>query len=135
MKRTHKNPLVRKEDARPAGREGECFYCRQKEDTPHKDKCVILNRKVKVRYTFELEIEIPHHWNQHDIEFHRNDGSWCASNTIGDLSIYDEHLDNDFGVGGIGCMCSVFQCEVIDVPDAEPYVGTKFKKEPKPEEN
>jgi len=110
------NPLVLSNDdgIRPAGNPDQCFYCKQKVGTPHKDGCVILNRKVKVKYSYEIEIEVPHGWSKDDIEFHRNESSWCADSSLRELS---EISNNET----IGCLCNVFECEVLEIPEAKPY--------------
>jgi hypothetical protein len=108
-------PLVLSNDdgIRPAGKPDECFYCKQKVGQPHKSDCVILSRKVKVRYSFEIEIEVPWEWDAETIRFHRNDSSWCANNAIREL---EEFTDDD-----ARCLCQGFHCEVLEIPDAKPY--------------
>ena len=108
-------PLVLPNDdgIRPAGKPDECFYCGQKVGNPHLPECVILCRKVKVRYSYEIEIEVPWSWNKEDIEFHRNIGSWCADNTINEIEKYKR--DNNC------CLCHCFKAEVLEIPDALPY--------------
>lgn len=111
------NPLVLPDDdgIRPAGEPDECLYCKQKVGTPHNSDCVILERKVKVRYSFEIEIEVPHSWTEDDIEWHRNMGSWCADNAINELTEASKGH----------CLCNSFHCEVLDIPEAEPYRKNK----------
>jgi len=108
-------PIVLPDDdgIRPAGKPDECFYCRQKVGTPHKQDCVIPSRKVKVRYSFDIEIEVPWEWDKHMIEFSRGESSWCASNAIEELEKYESESE--------GCLCGVFDCEVLEIPDAPPY--------------
>lgn len=114
------NVLSNDDGIRPAGNQDECFYCNQKIGTPHKLDCIILNRKVKVRYTFDIEIEVPWSWNKYDIEFNRNDGSWCADNSIKELTqaMYEKNIKNN-------CLCNDFNCEVLEIPDKTPY---RYKK-------
>ena len=115
-RRNRMNSLVLQDDdgIRPAGNPDECFYCHQKVGTPHKNDCVILNRKVKVRYTFEIEIEQPHSWDKQQIERHRNNGSWCADNAVSELDNYPG-----------SCLCPVFHCEVLEIPDVPPFRKNK----------
>lgn len=100
------------EGIRPLTGPDMCCYCRQPVGKPHTLKCVILQRKVRVRYTFDIEIEVPHFWDKSNIEFHRNEGSWCANNALTDIK---QQVTDD------GCLCSVFKCEVLEVPDNPPY--------------
>lgn len=107
-------PVVLSNDdgIRPAGNPDECFYCNQKVGHPHKSNCVVLKKRAKVRYSFEFEIDVPWGWNQGNILFHRNDGSWCADNALQELQEASEKQ---------GCLCPVFTCEVLEISEAPPY--------------
>lgn len=109
-------PIVLQDDAgiRPAGRQDECFYCQQKIGTPHLETCVILQQKVKIRYSFEIEIDVPAHWDRDNIEFHRNEGSWCADNAYDAIESFVEEK-------GLSCSCSIFKAEVIEQLDPGPF--------------
>lgn len=109
-------PLVLVDDdgIRPAGSPGACFYCHADVGTPHLCDCVILQRRVKVRYVFEIEIDVPHCWVAEDVEFNRNDSSWCADNAVDDVSDF-------LAAKGDGCLCNDFTCEVLVIPEAEPF--------------
>jgi hypothetical protein len=114
-------PIVTNNDPgfRPAGQNDHCFYCKQRIGTPHKETCVIVVKTVKVRYTIELEIEVPYFWDQHNIEFHRNEGSWCANNCVQDIEAYIVKLDTSNS-----CLCCVgdaFKCEYIATVDSTPH--------------
>jgi hypothetical protein len=98
---------------RPAGRPDECFYCHQKVGSPHKLNCVCLHKRVKARYTYEIEVDIPYWWDDEMFEFYRNESSWCASNSLQELeSFYD---------GGEGCACDSFQAEFLGVVIEGPF--------------
>jgi hypothetical protein len=105
-------PIVTEDDdgIRPNGRPDACFYCDQQVGKPHSEQCVIVNKVVRVRYSFTIDVEVPHHWSDRDVEFHRNDGTWCADNAIGELEAAAE----------IACLCPNFKCEVIGVVDPTP---------------
>lgn len=111
-------PLVIDDDdgIRPAGKPDVCFYCHRKVGEEHKKDCVCLYRKVKVKYTYEIEIEVPHFWGKHEIEFHRNESSSCADNTINELEIFAENNN---------CLCNFFKAEVLEIPEAKPYRKNK----------
>ena len=89
-------PIVLKNDdgIRPAGKPDECLYCKSKVGEPHAKDCVIVTKIVKVRYSFEIEITVPHHWDKDMIEFHRNESSWCALNAIDDLSEFGNKVES-----------------------------------------
>ena len=77
-------PPVTKKDVPPAGKAGECFWCKQKFGSLHKLTCVTWKRKVYVRHTLTLVHEVPMCWTVKNVNFHFNESSWCASN-ISDL--------------------------------------------------
>jgi len=107
-------PIVALNDdgIRPAGRDDQCFYCHQMVGQPHGRECVIVEKLVKLRYIFEVELKVPHHWTQEDIEFHRNESNWCASNAIDDIQTLSGGED--------GCPCRMFTCEFVAVVDETP---------------
>jgi len=116
------NPIVLPNDdgIRPAGKPDECFYCSQKVGTSHLASCVALHKMVKVRYTFDLEIEVPHSWTTDNIEFQSNDSSWCADNALDQITAYIEKEKR--------CCCGIFSCEVLDSNmQAIPYTKEKEK--------
>lgn len=79
--------IVTPEAARPAGLPDRCFYCdRPVGDTHDEGECVLVKRKVRIRMTVEYDINVPAHWDKGRIEFHRNDGTWCADNALDELA-------------------------------------------------
>ena len=95
---------------RPASTLQECFYCHEPIGGQHKPECVLLKKRVKVRMIAEYEIDVPNHWNKHNIEFHRNEGSWCADNAIEELeALAKAH----------GCLCGVMRFEYIEDTSGE----------------
>jgi hypothetical protein len=42
-------------------------------------------RTVIVRIIAEYPVEVPEQWTPEDIEFHRNESSWCSDNAIEEL--------------------------------------------------
>lgn len=71
---------------RPASVDHTCFYCRQRVGEKHKKTCVLIKKTVRIRMTVEYDVECPASWEKHNIEFHRNDGSWCANNALDELA-------------------------------------------------
>lgn len=102
--------LVTKKAVRPAGPQDRCFYCRQIIGTPHDFSCVLLKRKVKVRLTVEYEVDVPAEWDKEQIEFHRNEGSWCANNALDELTAL-------FRSENSPCMCELSHFEVVSLSD------------------
>lgn len=101
------------EAMRPASKNLECFYCQSPIGSNHKQDCVLVKKKVTVRMTVEYEIEVPAYWDKDDVEFHRNEGSWCADNAIDELSKYG---------GEDGCICPVAEFEYLG-NDSDTYLG------------
>lgn len=105
--------IVTEKAQRPADpNSGKCFYCRQPIGAPHKADCVLINKKVKVRMIVEYEVEVPADWDKQQIEFHRNDGSWCSDNALYELGKLSEQN---------GCLCSVMEFECLN-DQGEPYL-------------
>ena len=98
------------DDARPAGKPDRCFYCQRPFGEGHGPDCVIPQRTVVLKYTVTLVQSVPAHWTPHDIEFHRNDGSWCANNLLGDL---DHQVEEDH------CLCNQVNVEFVSEATAE----------------
>lgn len=92
----------------------ECFYCRQPIGAKHKPSCVLVKKRVKVRMAVEYEIEVPASWGKDQIEFQRNEGSWCSNNAL-------DELDRAFGKDDGPCMCGATTFEYIG-GDSAPYV-------------
>lgn len=82
--------IVTEKAQRPASMNGTCFYCKQPIGAEHLHDCVLIERKVLVRAVIEYEIAVPADWTAEQIEFHRNDGSWCADNMIPELEALTE---------------------------------------------
>lgn len=72
-----------------------CCYCQQPYGGTHKVGCVMRQRTVTVRATIEYVIAVPEDWDADQIEFHRNEGSWCADNLLDELK----------ADGDKGCLC------------------------------
>lgn len=106
-------PLVDENDdgIRPAGKSDVCFYCNQKVGEPHGRDCVVVTKTVKLRYSFKIEVDVPHFWEKSDIEFHRNEGTWCADNALSDISDFAKKH---------GCLCDVFEAKFLEIVDGTP---------------
>lgn len=93
---------VTKKAMRPASDKRECFYCQQAIGAKHQAHCVLIKKKVKLRAVIEYEAEVPNRWDAQQIEFHRNEGSWCVDNMLHEL---EEYLGED------GCLCPITKIE------------------------
>ena len=100
---------------RPAGKQDRCFYCGREVGEYHVENCVMICRNVKVRYSFEIDIEVPAFWGKKDIEFHRNESRWCADNAIVEIET----------AAGNDCTCDFFKAEVIDMGDGSIFRSKK----------
>ncbi len=88
-------PLVAKTDdgIRPAGAPDECFYCRRKVGQSHALDCTIVHKLVEYKVVAVLsdgttfsglwQREEPFEWDAAQMNFARNDSSWCANNFLG----------------------------------------------------
>lgn len=82
---------------RAAGNPDECFYCRTKKGGTHKDDCVIRSRTIVMKMEVEMVLTVPEYWDEDMCNFHKNEGSWCATNIISELERMDDKM---------GCLCS-----------------------------
>lgn len=90
-----------------------CDHCRARAGTPHAAGCVVVKKRVRLRYTYEVEVDVPHDWDREMIEFHRNDGTWCADNSLDELA--ESQADGH-------CLCGRFRAEFVEVTDGTPRV-------------
>lgn len=91
--------IVTEKAKRPAKPdENGCFYCQRPIGQPHKTDCVLVRKNVKVKLTIEYEIVVPAFWDEHDIEFHRNESSWDEL----------EKIDKE------RCLCSITKFKYIE---------------------
>lgn len=104
--------IVTVEATRPAGLPDRCFYCKRLLGTTHDDDCGLIKRKVRVRMTVEYDVAVPADWGREQVEFHRNDGTWCADNALDELAAEAERN---------GCLCPNTRFEYLrDI--GEPYL-------------
>lgn len=82
MNHPETHPVTAKHGPRPAGQPDECFYCSAAVGDHHDPNCVMRARTVVLRYSFNVVVAVPEHWTPEQVEFHRNDSSWCADNAI-----------------------------------------------------
>lgn len=107
--------VVTKDAMRPASNEEKCFYCQQPLGAEHKPDCVLVAKKVKVRAIIEYEVNVPAYWDKDQVEFQRNDSSWCCDNMIGEL----ENL-----LGEDQCLCGITTFEYLG-DASEPFLNEK----------
>lgn len=106
---------VRPGDSRPIGPAGHCTYCREPIGSDHKPDCVIRQRTVVLRMTIEYVASVPADWTPEQIEFHRNDSSWCCGNAVKDIvALHD----------GGDCMCDRTSFEYVREATGEDHAGT-----------
>ena len=119
------NVVENDDGIRPAGPPDACFYCGQPVGSPHNRTCVVVTRRVRVRYSFDIEIDVPYFWTADNIDFHRNKSSWCADNALADIEAHQAALEQ-----AGNCLCGSFLCEVLDMGDGMPCQSTA-RQEPK----
>ncbi len=77
---------------RPAGKPDRCFYCLRMVGDKHKVDCVILKKSVVIRYEIEMLVSVPECWSGGDVDFHRNESSFCMSNDFEQIMEEDNSL-------------------------------------------
>ena len=97
-----------------------CMHCRALKGEQHRFDCVARYRTVIVKATIEYIVSVPESWNKHDIEFHRNESSWCANNMVRELEKLCEH----------NCICHGTKIEYIRdaTPDDHENLNEEYEK-------
>jgi hypothetical protein len=103
--------LPRDDGIRPAGPQDACFYCDRKIGEEHTRDCSTILKIVRLRYIYEVDVEVPYQWTRENIEFHRNMGTWCSDNSLDELEAEKVKA---------GCLCSRHTAEFMDVVDDTP---------------
>jgi hypothetical protein len=98
---------------RPASNERRCFYCQRPIGGYHKQTCVLVTQRFRVRVTMEYEISEPASWTFHQIEFHRAGNSYCADNILDELAALTD-CNN--------CLCGRLHTKVLQRV-GEPYLN------------
>ena len=94
--------IVTEKAQRPAKMDGTCFYCSQPIGAAHKDDCVLIRKRVRLKMTVVYEVDVPAFWDKDAVESHRNIGTWCANNAIDELNNLP------------GCLCDYAKFEFIE---------------------
>jgi hypothetical protein len=107
------NVLPNDSGVRPGGKSDECMYCKQKVGTPHLPSCIVVSKRVRLRFTVDIERDEPFSWGKEDLESHYNEGSTCANNVAAMIVQYISEL-------GADCLCGSTKCEFVGVVDETP---------------
>jgi hypothetical protein len=107
-----KTDIVKAADVRPARPDGTCFYCRQPLGSEHKPDCVIASRTVVLKAQMEVVVSVPRDWTAEQIEFHRNDSSWCGDNLLREMGAWAAS-DKDH------CACATLKMSFVREATAE----------------
>lgn len=108
--------MVTDQAKRPASPADKCFYCQSPVGDFHDERCVLVLRKVRLSVTFVVDADVPAFWEVDDIEFHRNESSWCQSNILEDISA--QFPDDD------ECLCGRITIGV-DSMSEDVYLGER----------
>lgn len=108
--------IVTEKAMRPASGARECFYCQQPIGSAHKNECVLIYKKARIAFTIEYDIECPSYWDANQIEFHRNEGSWCSNNAVRELQKIIEKNENK------ECFCGCSSVECLSETISDPYL-------------
>lgn len=71
-------------------------------------------KTVRVKATVEYDVQVPESMTKADIEFHRNEGTWCADSLVDELK---EQVRSEDGEPYRPCMCGLVSVEVLDTPE------------------
>lgn len=113
--------LVTEKAMRPASDERQCFYCQQAVGLFHKPDCVLISKVVTISMHVEYPIVVPADWKAENVEFHRNEGSWCSDNAIGELERFSE---------AHGCLCQTHIAFKYIRDENEPFLNESGNHDP-----
>lgn len=85
-----------------------CRYCGAALGEEHVNDCVCRKRTVVVRMQIEYVVEVTEYWDADNIEFHRNESSWCAGNAAEELAGLFERMEERGG-----CPCSIVEYSYV----------------------
>jgi hypothetical protein len=85
-----------------------CRQCGASLGAEHVVDCARRKRTVVVRMQIEYVIEVPEHWTEDHIEFHRNESTWCAGNAQSELDALFEYTEKQED-----CVCLLTKCEFV----------------------
>jgi hypothetical protein len=71
-------------------------------------------KTVRVRATVEYDLQVPESMSKEDIEFHRNEGTWCGDSLVEELQ---GQVHSAEGEEYRPCLCGVVRYEVLDQPE------------------
>jgi hypothetical protein len=131
-------PLVTPADygIRPAGPQDACLYCRSRIGEPHGRECVTVTKRVEMCVRASLpngeivtglwQLDEPHSWDARMIEFHKNEGTWCAGNFLGERNNGSVNWNDGapwplLTIAAIDdCLCGILRFEFVRVIDDTP---------------
>ncbi len=87
-----------------------CFYCGEPHPK-HKDDCGLVRRSVVLRMSIEFVAAVPQSWDKDQIEFHRNEGTFCSANDIDAVTEALRAQNPD--VDGSPCFCFCSRTELV----------------------
>lgn len=87
-----------------------CCHCTARVGEEHDLGCVCRRRTVVIASTIEHVIDVPEDWSPEDIEFQRNESSWCANNVSRELiPVLTKARDDPDGY----CLCSRYSAQYV----------------------
>lgn len=62
-----------------------CVQCCALLGEEHEPNCIFRKRTVVIKLEVEYVVDVPDSWEEDDIDFHRNESSWCSDNGIEEI--------------------------------------------------
>lgn len=97
---------VTEDDVPPAGKPGECFWCKAKIGLEHNPECVRRDRTIVVEVCIKLIKRVPESWEIQQIENHY---SGRIRNCAGNITVDIDNLQKHLGF----CLCDVAEVKYI----------------------
>ena len=119
----HTNMVTPTNGPRPAGKQDQCFYCKQPVGTEHKESCACRVKVVMVEVTMTIPRVVPAYADAGNVDFCLNDSSWCADNIETDLARYMDAKGD-----AAPCMCGTFHGRFLREATEEDLQGVDVVK-------
>ena len=88
-----------------------CIACDSPIGDPHALTCSAVGRKVRIRYTFDVEVVVPCRMSDAEVLQRRKSHDWCGSAALREIAV---------GAAKTGCACALIDIESVETVSADP---------------
>lgn len=114
----HTRYVTAKRGPRPAGSQDRCFYCHEMIGSKHKTDCVLRKKVVMLQVQVTIPVVVPSCWGEDEVDFHRNESTWCASSIVREFVSYSEATQDN-----APCLCNSFEARCLGDASPDDLIG------------